>query len=108
MSWVNATEYVKWISAKTGKNYSLLSESEWDFAPLRESGNTIIIHRSSTGCGSHGGCDGKLPLSKKGAPEPGRRCCPSHTRNIAEGPCLLNSARRFRRDVRCRHWPGCV
>ena len=27
MSWVNATDYVKWLSAKTGKTYSLLSEA---------------------------------------------------------------------------------
>ena len=32
MSWVNATDYVKWLSAKTGKTYSLLSEAEWEYA----------------------------------------------------------------------------
>jgi formylglycine-generating enzyme required for sulfatase activity len=32
MSWVTATEYVKWLSQKTGKTYTLLSEAEWEYA----------------------------------------------------------------------------
>ena len=32
MSWVDAQEYVTWLSQKTGKLYRLLSEAEWEYA----------------------------------------------------------------------------
>jgi len=32
VSWNDAKEYVGWLSRKTGKNYRLLSEAEWEYA----------------------------------------------------------------------------
>lgn len=32
ISWQDAQAYIHWISQKTGKNYRLLSESEWEYA----------------------------------------------------------------------------
>ena len=32
VSWDDAQAYVKWLSAETGQNYRLLSESEWEYA----------------------------------------------------------------------------
>jgi formylglycine-generating enzyme required for sulfatase activity len=32
ISWENAKTYVDWLSRKTGKNYRLLSEAEWEYA----------------------------------------------------------------------------
>ena len=32
VSWADAQAYVRWLSAKTGKTYRLLSESEWEYA----------------------------------------------------------------------------
>ena len=32
VSWTDAQAYVKWLSAKTGKPYRLLSEAEWEYA----------------------------------------------------------------------------
>jgi formylglycine-generating enzyme required for sulfatase activity len=32
VSWDNAQRYVKWLSARTGKTYRLLSEAEWEYA----------------------------------------------------------------------------
>jgi formylglycine-generating enzyme required for sulfatase activity len=32
VSWNEAQAYVRWLSAKTGKTYRLLSEAEWEFA----------------------------------------------------------------------------
>jgi formylglycine-generating enzyme required for sulfatase activity len=31
VSWEDAQAYVKWLSTKTGKNYRLLSEAEWEY-----------------------------------------------------------------------------
>lgn len=32
VSWEDASEYVRWLSKRTGKNYRLLSEAEWEYA----------------------------------------------------------------------------
>jgi formylglycine-generating enzyme required for sulfatase activity len=32
VSWSDAQEYVAWLKKKTGKNYRLLSEAEWEYA----------------------------------------------------------------------------
>jgi len=32
VSWMDAREYVDWLSRKTGKTYRLLSEAEWEYA----------------------------------------------------------------------------
>ena len=31
VSWDDAQSYVRWLSSKTGHNYGLLSESEWEY-----------------------------------------------------------------------------
>ncbi len=32
VNWTDAKEYVRWLSRKTGKEYRLPSESEWEYA----------------------------------------------------------------------------
>ena len=32
ISWFDARDYVRWLSARTGKHYRLLSEAEWEYA----------------------------------------------------------------------------
>ena len=59
-SWKDAKAYVGWLSEKTGKEYRLLSESEWEFAAragttTRYSWGNAIIGRNRAncrGCGS--------------------------------------------------------
>jgi len=59
VSWHDAKEYLAWISRKTGLEYRLLSESEWEYVArggttTRYSwGNSIGSHNANcSGCGS--------------------------------------------------------
>ena len=59
VDWNDAKAYVKWLSAKTGKPYRLLSESEWEYAARAGSstryswGDGIGRNRANCdGCGS--------------------------------------------------------
>ena len=52
MNWDDARAYARWLSGKTGREYRLLSESEWEYAA--RAGTTT---RYYWGDGSSGQCD---------------------------------------------------
>ena len=56
VSWKDAQSYVRWLSARTGHKYGLLSESEWEYVARASTdtwGNEIGRNRANCdGCGS--------------------------------------------------------
>ena len=59
ISWMDAKEYISWLSKKTGKSYRLLNEAEWEYMARAGSetkypwGNIVVQNRANChGCGS--------------------------------------------------------
>ena len=46
MSWEDARSYVEWLSRRTGEEYRLLSESEWEY--VARAGTTTPFHFGAT------------------------------------------------------------
>jgi Sulfatase-modifying factor enzyme 1 len=56
VSWVDAKQYVGWLSQLTGKEYRLLTEAEWEYA-ARAGANTRYSWGDDLGMGN-ANCDG--------------------------------------------------
>ena len=46
VSWEDAKAYTEWLSTKTGQNYRLLSEAEWEY--VARAGTTTVYHFGET------------------------------------------------------------
>ena len=56
VSWEDAQSYVRWLSARTGHNYGLLSESEWEY--VARAGTTTAYSWGDNIGRSRANCDG--------------------------------------------------
>lgn len=57
ISWEDATEHLNWLSCKTGEQYRLLSESEWEY--IARAGTTGPFHFGSTISSDQANFDGR-------------------------------------------------
>ena len=56
VSWVDAQEYVRWLSGETGEGYRLLSESEWEY--MARAGTETRYHWGDAVGRNRANCDG--------------------------------------------------
>ncbi len=70
ISWNDAQKYINWLSTETGKNYRLLSESEWEYVAKAGSKNNFFwgddVGKNQANCANCGSrWDGKQPAPVK-------------------------------------------
>lgn len=114
VSWEDAQQYVRWLSAKTGEKYRLLSEAEWLYvsSERRDGRNWYPLPRSCSGPNRFG-LHGLLGSTMEWLDEPGSRCFSEATdasvkddeRRVLRGPSDCHFPRavhRARRDSEFR------
>ena len=58
VNWTDAQAYVRWLSEKTGEEYRLLSESEWEY--MARAGTTTPFHTGETISTKHANYNGNF------------------------------------------------
>jgi eukaryotic-like serine/threonine-protein kinase len=49
VSWIEAKAYCRWLSSKTGQNYRLLTETEWEYIAQNRNKMNIMVENLMTG-----------------------------------------------------------
>ncbi|MDE0229499.1 MAG: formylglycine-generating enzyme family protein [Spirochaetaceae bacterium] len=70
VSWDDAQSYVAWLSRKTGAEYRLLTEAEWEYAA--RAGTTTPFHTGATIATGQANYDGRAQPYGPGVPGPYR------------------------------------
>lgn len=114
VSWNNAMSYARWLSEATGRNYSLPTEAQWEYAARAGSntaypwGNAIASNKANcNGCGSHWGGKTTAPVKSFSANAWGLHntvgnvwewVCSAYDENYAgsEQRCAANGDKRSR------------
>ena len=109
VSWEDAQQYVRWLSAKTGERYRLLSEAEWLYvASQRKDGTNWYPFRWSSRGPNRFGLHALGGSVMEWLDEPGSRCfteAPNPSRQnddlrILRGPSDCYFPRSFCRSIR--------
>ncbi len=54
VSWSDAQHYIRWLSAKTGRQYRFLSEAEWEYIARADSDDDQLRRLGAAGTANHG------------------------------------------------------
>ncbi len=96
VSWDDARAYVRWLARKTGRDYRLPSESEWEYAA--RAGTTTAFHFGDRISPSQANYDGSYSYSPKTRP--------SGTRFLTRARNLGRAKGRYRATVAVGSFPA--
>ena len=54
VSWTDTQHYIRWLSAKSGRQYRFLSESEWEYVARADAPEQELIELGTAGRANHG------------------------------------------------------
>lgn len=65
VSWEDAQQYVAWLSHKTGKQYRMLSEAEWEYAAQAESSRQVLVRAGTNAANCRDCLDKKEKINSR-------------------------------------------
>ena len=105
VTWDDAQAYASWLSAETGKQYRLPSESEWEYA-ARAGTNTARYWGDVDQCRLANGADASLKVRYPDSPWPARECSDGHAYTAPVGKFAANGWRLHDMLGNVAEWTG--